>query len=471
MVAGYFGKYSNYWGKSLSVLLCSLLLMTACNAQSELEVETEEALPTVEVATVEKGVLERGVQLSGVVKGETEVDVVPKLSGKIERVLVSVGDVVNKGDLLVQLDESDIRSQVAQAEAAVKAAQAGLQAAKEQAQSLVINSDNAYEQAKRGVEQAQQQLETARTAYENTKTDYERMNQLFQAGLISQQQFEQTKLGLEQAKAALKQAESAYESAKEGLKLARNNQLQAQKQTSVKTAQANLQQAQAGLQAARQQLSNARVTAPVSGKVASVTAVEGAMASMGMPLLKIVDMDPAIVEVKLPENVYPQVQVGQEVNVEVQGTTVVGKVRSKDMAPDPATRTYLMKVEVPNADERLASGLTAKVLIPEQGTKETLLIPVAAYMESAEAGRGRVMVYKNGVVEERTVEVGRMTSEKVEILSGLVAGEQVVVRGQHLLKDGDRVELASSAAGRTSSGSSSDAKKPEAAPEAQDKKE
>jgi len=450
-VAGVPRKYGNHPFKAVSLILCGLLFLTACNAQQE-ETVTETPLPTVTLATVEEGVLEQGVRLSGQVKGETEVSVLPKLSAKVEEVAVAVGDVVSKGDLLVRLDASDIQNQVAQAEAGVAAARAALQMAREQAQTGILNATNAYNQAKRGVEQAEAQLNTAKTAFENTRADYERVRQLFEVGLASQQQLEQAKLGLNQAEAAYKQAQGAYESAKEGLRLARRAQLQAERQTAVKTAEAQLQQAEAGLATARQQLENTRVIAPVSGRIASITAVVGAMATAGMPLVTIVDMDPAVVEVSLPENMYPKVQVGQDVRVEVHGVTYTGKVRSKDMTSNPNNRAYLLKVEVSNADERLASGMTASVFIPEQGAEKRLLMPTAAYMESEEAGRGRVMVYKDGVVEERTVQIGRMTSEQVEVLSGLVAGEQVVVKGQHLLKDGDRVQVAgSSSAGRSSS--------------------
>lgn len=437
------GKIGNFSLKAVSVILCGLLLLTACNARPE-DTQTEAPLPTVTLATAEMGVLEQGVRLSGQVKGNTQVDVMPKLSGKVERVSVAVGDVVKKGDVLVQLETTDIENQIAQAEAGVAAARAALQLAREQAQTQILNTANAYAQAKRGVEQAEAQLNTAKTAYENAQADYERVRQLFEAGLASQQQLEQAKLGLNQAEAAYKQAQGGYESAKEGLRLARRNQLQAERQTAVKSAEAQLQQAEAGLATARQQLENARITAPVDGRVASIRAEVGAMATAGMPVLTIVNMDPAIVEVSLPENVYAKVQVGQDVEVVVQGETFSGKVRSKDMTPNATNRAYLLKVEVPNPDERLASGMTATVFIPDPGAVERLLIPSAAYMDSTEPGRGRVMVYKDGVVEERTVHVGQMTTEKVEVLSGLQAGEQVVVKGQHLLKDGDRVQVAGS---------------------------
>jgi RND family efflux transporter MFP subunit len=166
------------------------------------------------------------------------------------------------------------------------------------------------------------------------------------------------------------------------------------------------------------------------------------MASPGTPLLTVVDMDPAVVEVALPEKVYPLVEVGQEVEVEVQGEKFTGKVRSKDMTVDPAKKTYLLKVEIPNPDGKLASGMTASVFIPEKGAEKGLLIPAEAYMDSEEAGRGSVMVYKNGVVEERTVTIGQMTTRQVQVLSGLSVGEKVVTKGQHLLKDGDKVKVA-----------------------------
>jgi len=111
-------------GWKTGVILLLVLTLVGCGAQSPPEEATVRAIP-VEVTTVEKGTVTVTDTVTGSLSPAVEVQVVPKLGGKIDRVAVKVGDQVKAGDLLVQLDTSDIEAQVRQADAAVEAARTG----------------------------------------------------------------------------------------------------------------------------------------------------------------------------------------------------------------------------------------------------------------------------------------------------------------------------------------------------------
>lgn len=423
------------------LIVAVLVVLSGCSSKKEASVQLEEPIRTVEVAAVTKGVLDEGLTLSGKVKGRVEVAILPKAAGRVEKVAVQVGKRVRPGDLLIQLETKDVVAQIAQAEAAVKAAEAGRENARAQTTLQILSAEQNVKQAQEAVRQAEKALEAAQNSYDLAAKNLQRQKALFEAGAISQTVVEQAENGFKQAEAGLQQAKSGYETARKALQVAQENLKIANERVALKAADAQVEQAKAALAAARRQLENMSVTAPVAGVVASLPVKVGEMVNPQSVVATIVDMNPAIVEVDLPEHAYANVAVGDPVNVTIQGKTHQGKVASKDMIPNPQTKAYLVKIEVPNPGGVIASGLSATVTFLPKGAKPTILIPAEAFMADEKAGEGRVMVYKEGVVHERRITVGRQTSKYVEVTSGLQPGEQVVVKGQYLVKDGDRVRL------------------------------
>lgn len=423
------------------IAITAFTALAACSRAQEASAPAEEPIRTVEVADVTEGVLDEGVTLSGKVKGHIEVPILPKASGRIESIAVAVGSRVRPGDLLIQLETKDVIAQVHQAEAALRAAEAGRESADAQTTTQILGAEQAVKQAEEGVLQAEKGLAAAENARDLAKKNAERLRTLFENGLASQVELEQAENQLKQAEAGLQQAKSAHENAKKALEVATENLKIARERVAVKAANAQVEQARAGLEAARRLLENMRVTAPVGGTVASLPVSVGDMVSPQVVVATIVDMNPAIVTVDVPEQAYRSVAVGDPVTVAVSGERFQGKVSKKDLTPNPQTKAYRVEIEVPNPEGKLVSGLSADVTFAPKGAKKTLLIPAEAYMASAKGGEGHVMVYEDGIVRERKVTVGRMTTNYVEVTSGLKAGEKVVIKGQYLLKDGDPVKL------------------------------
>lgn len=431
--------------KFLLMLLLFIPLLSSCSSPTETGAQPETPIRTVEVADVKEGVFDEGLTLSGKVKGHVEVAVVPKTGGRVERIGVQVGNRVRPGDLIVQLDTRDVLAQAEQAEAALKVAEAGKESAAAQSAQQIMSAEQGEKQAQEALRQAEKGLEAARYAYDLAVKNLERQQSLLESGLASETAVEQAENGLKQAEAALQQAESGHANALKALEVAQENLKIANERLALKAAEAQVAQAKAGVDAARRLLENMRVTAPVAGVVASLSAKVGAMVGPQDVVATIVDMDPAIVEVDLPEQAYADVEAGDPVTVTVRSETFEGKVITKNLTSDPRTKAYSVKIEIPNKDGRLISGQSATVAFRPKGAKPSVLIPAEAYMESEKAGQGRVMVYEDGVVHERRVTVGRQSTASVEVTSGLKPGEKVVVKGQYLLKEGDKVRLAGEA--------------------------
>ncbi|MBC7104414.1 MAG: efflux RND transporter periplasmic adaptor subunit [Firmicutes bacterium] len=364
----------------------------------------------VALGTVSKGRLERGSIVSGKVAGAVEVNLVPKMAGKVAHVAVDVGSRVQAGQVVVQLEANELAAAVAQAEAALAAAQ------------------SAREQAQAELARAQAALEQARTSFTLAQANLQRGEFLLQQGAISQADFE-TKFQTPyvNAEAGLRQAEAAYEAAKE--------------RAGGGTA-AQVAQAEAALRLARANYANSMVTSPISGVVTARYVDPGEAASPAGPVITVVQMDPVVVEVGVGETLVNRLQVGQEAAVRItaaRSEPYTGRVKTVSPGADPRTKTYQVKVEIPNPDGTIKPGMFAEVDFGGQA-EEVLLVPRDAVV--TRDGKTVVFTVVDGKAVAREVEVGESDGRNVAVKAGLSEGEQIVVSGQDRLSDGTPVTVA-----------------------------
>jgi len=214
-------------------------------------------------------------------------------------------------------------------------------------------------------------------------------------------------------------------------------------------AQTALQVARAQEGLARKKLTDTRLTAPISGVVAMRGIQPGEQAGPGRPVFTIVQVTPAQVSVGVPEADIGRVAVGQRAEVTVpalEGARFEGRVRLVGIAADPASRTYSVKVELPNPERRLRPGMIAEVRIDTDDLINTVTIPGEAVVRDAD-GVTHVFVYfpEEERVHRRRVEVGSAYGNEVEIEEGLEGDEMVVVGGQTRVREGSRVSASTAA--------------------------
>lgn len=365
---------------ALAVILGLVFSLNGCGrADPEAQEKEGARVVPVFVAQAEMGRLSRGDVLTGKVAPRTEIKLVPKIPGKVAVVAVEVGDWVRAGQMVVQLDTVELKAQLTQAEAGMTAAESGL-----------FQAELAFKQA---------------------QADYERMKFLYDQGAIPAADFEKAELNY---------------------KLARDRAEQ--------LAPAQLQQARGQLEYVRANHNNATLTAPVSGLVAARNINPGEMASPGVPVLTLIDIDLVRVEVNASENLVNQIRTGQEVQVRVAAASaepLTGKVVSIAPAADARARTYPVKVELPNPGHLLKAGMFAEV---DFGTEadENVLVPRDAVFQRS--GVHFVFVHAGDRIELREVVPGPSDGRTVAVLKGLEAGEDVVVSGQEALEDGMKVQ-------------------------------
>jgi membrane fusion protein, multidrug efflux system len=227
-----------------------------------------------------------------------------------------------------------------------------------------------------------------------------------------------------QAEAALRQAERTLE------RLRPLHEAGAISEQDWDAAETHAELAQADLAAARDALA---LTSPLSGTVTEVPARQGMIPGSGDPLVRIADLSRLVVRLRVSASQAAEIREGQPARV--VGVDARGRVRRLALQAEPATRLVEVEVEFPR-EARLIPGTLATVAIQVASREEAVFVPRAATRDGAVW-----VVEAEDRVARRPIAVGLQDRDRVEVTSGLAAGERVVVEGASLLSDGARVRV------------------------------
>lgn len=367
--------------KIMIVLVIMLLLIIVVSGCGNKEEEQAQDAINVETAVAEIMDITKFAGYSGRVKGSNEEAVIPKTAGRVTAVHVTEGQSVRQGQVLVSLDSSKLSTAVQQAEAGVATARAALAANEVQRQAALDN--------------------------------YNRMLELHNASAVSDQ--------------ALDAAKAQYDALNTG------------------AAEAGVAQAEAALSMARQNLADCQVTSPMGGIVGRVDVSVGDMAGMQSPVAVINNTSDLEIEVKVSETDISSVQAGTDVKVMIDAVgkePLTGKIKSVASVADPVSRTYSVKVSLPNnSSAQVKSGMFAQVMLGTQSRTGVLGIPMIAVLPKS----GENIVYViNGEnrVQAVIVQTGLNDGAYTEITEGLQAGQKVVTRGNTLIDENSVLNFA-----------------------------
>jgi RND family efflux transporter MFP subunit len=383
---------------------------------------------TITAAVAEKRDFELSTDYPASIAPLREVNITPKVGGRVSSVLVEVGMAVSKGQPLLELDASDYQSQYRQAQAALGSAKAA----------LTRTSDSGQQQQ---IIQAQAAADQAQVAYDDAKSAYDRIKRLYDGGSVPRQQ-------LEDADARAQAAEIQREAAAKALALVQDK---AGSQAD-DIASSQVDQATAQTELAKSQLDETVLRSPIAGRVSYRDVEAGEMIGTSTLAFIVIDESSVVAEAGLSERAIGAVRkgMGLEVVIPALGDGDRGRragiVDSVSPAADPRSMLYQVRILIPNADGALQGGMLARVRIPVETRRGALLVPERSTF--SENGADYVLVValdssggKEGSVSRRRVTLGESDGSSVEALDGLSQGELVVTAGQEFLGDGDRVKI------------------------------
>ncbi|MEW6156199.1 MAG: efflux RND transporter periplasmic adaptor subunit [Verrucomicrobiota bacterium] len=245
-------------------------------------------------------------------------------------------------------------------------------------------------------------------------------------------------LDVQEIRARLEQARAQHEQAERDLKryeiLIEQNAITRQE---FDAAQARQRVAKAGVAEAETLLGYAQITAPFDGVITRKFSDVGDLALPGKALLELEDPTALRLEADVSEALIDWIQPAQTLNVRVQKETIGGRVAEIAPAANPATRTFLVKLDLP-AWPGLRSGAFGRVAVP-LGESQTLRVPVNAVVRRGQLEY--IVIANAGKAQLRLVKTGKMHGMEVELLAGATAGERVVISDPTMLRDGQPLQI------------------------------
>ncbi len=335
---------------------------------------------TVEVGSVTRGAMEEKVTLTGPLKAKEEVEVNPKVSGRIVQIKVDTGQAVERGALLAVIEDAEIEQQVQRSKASIDVNDATI---------------------------SQREAELS-----NALAELNRKKQLMEMGLISHQEFETV--------------ETRYKVAQSQLELARAQR----RATAAEERELTIRHGQT------------RVYSPINGIISVRHVDQGAMVSPTNPIVTVVNVSTMVLEANASEKDIARIRAGSQATVIVDslpGQQYPGRVMRISPVLDPQTRNGSVEIEIANKGGALKGEMFARVELDLGTARETLFIPRDALVYRGD--QPGVFTLEAETARFRPVETGLTQENRVEVTNGLKEGDTVVTGGANVIKDGDQVKV------------------------------
>ncbi|MGO4913351.1 efflux RND transporter periplasmic adaptor subunit [Leeuwenhoekiella sp. W20_SRS_FM14] len=212
-------------------------------------------------------------------------------------------------------------------------------------------------------------------------------------------------------------------------------------------AKATYEASQSQVNQLKSQLGKTTVNAPFSGTIDQVMTEQGSAVMPGTQLYRIVNLSDMYITAEVPESYLGTVNIGKTVEVDfpVLNKNIESKIRQTSNFINPANRSFTIEVAVPNEEKSIKPNLTAKLKINDYTSENAILIPLSVISENAE---GEQYVYvatsgtENNTIAKRViVKTGKAQGDKIEVLTGLNAGDEIIVQGARSVQDNQEIRI------------------------------
>lgn len=368
-----------------SISLLAVLITLAGCSKHQVAV-TQSAAPVaarVRAVRVETQPFTASLSVTGSLVSRSVVELKAETTGRVVRFDKEVGDPVKAGEVIIWVDDDKPRLAVREAASAVEVAEAV--------------------------------CARARVADAYNKSELERARNLLVSGGITDKDLKAARMAAQDSGAQ------------------------------VSLAEAQLDQAKAALASAQRRREDGQVKAPVAGQIYRKLVNKGAYVEPTTPVFTLVDNYRLELEIPVPASDLGGVRPGQTVRFNVNsypGEPFTGRVVDVSPAVDVDSRTAKVRVQVPNSDGRLKTGMFAQGEILTGAASQAVLIPLAAvYRDDSSVKVSYVYVVDGGKARRRQVRIGREVAQKLEIVEGLKPGDMLVPERSIELADGVPVKL------------------------------
>jgi HlyD family secretion protein len=416
------------------------LTLIGSNGCKSAEDKTDVPVVTVHASQPTTGPISEEITADAILAPLAQAAIAPRISAPILREYVQRGQRVKQGQLLVTLEDRDLRGAAADSQGAVTSAQAAYTTA------VDASIPDDVKKAKTDVDQAKATRDVAQRASDERK-------RLYQEGALSGRDADTAYAAAVQAQSALDVAQRHLESV-----------IATTQKTSRQTAQGQLTSAQGKLVSAEAQMSYAQLRSPINGVVTDRPLFPGETAQSGAAIVTIMDISSLLAKLHLAQASAQKLHVGDKAEIKIPGVDepVEGVISFISPALDTGSTTIEVWVKLSNADGAFKVGTPVHTTLTGTTIKDALQVPASAIVPGTDGGTAVIVVGADGAAHKKVVKVGIRTPEAVQIVSGLEPTDSVVSEGGYGLDDGTRVKIGKAGADEDD--------KPTAARAAQDSK-
>jgi RND family efflux transporter MFP subunit len=405
-------------GRTVVLLLFAVTLLLSVGCNKKEEAPTSEIY--VQAVHPEKGSISGQITADATLAPLAQAAISPKVTSPIKKFYVQRGAKVKAGQLLATLENSDLAAAALDNKGTYTAAQASFETAtRAQVPEDLTKAKDDLTQAKANLD-LNESIVTARS-------------QLFAQGAIPGRD-------LDTAKAALVQAQAAYDIARQHL----TSIDKVSGKAALQTAEGQLASAKGKYLGAEAQLSYTEIRSPIDGIVTDRPLFAGETAAAGTALITVMDTSALLAKLHIAQMQAQQIDVGADATIKIPGVAdpVPAKVALISPALDPGSTTVEVWLRLENSKAVFKSGTPVHVTISGQAIPNVLKVPAEAIQTASDGTAKFVMVIApDGAAHKRPVTVGVMTSEAVQILSGVAASDMVITTGAYGLDDNTRVKI------------------------------
>ena len=354
-----------------------------------------QSLPEVNVVPVKRSSAQSSLVMPGNIQPVTEAPVLARASGYLKKRYADIGDRVREGQVLAEIEAPELKQQIRQAQAAI-------------------------DQANSAIQQAEAALQQARANENLARVTAQRWQNLLARGVVSRQENDTYQAQYQAQQANVQALEKA-----------------------VAAARSNAGAAEANLARLQELLGYQTVRAPFAGVITVRNVDQGALVNEGNTLLfRIAQTDRLRIYLNVPQGDAPSVRVGQQATLDLPdlpGRKFTGTVTRTANALDPATRTLLVELQVPNLAGTLLPGMYAQVDLAVPRKDPPLVIPSDTLVVRANGPQVPV-VAADGTVHYTPIQLGRDFGDHLEVLSGLQEGQRLAVNPSDAVREGAKVK-------------------------------
>jgi multidrug efflux pump subunit AcrA (membrane-fusion protein) len=391
-----------------------LLFLPGCKKEA-----APEAQVTVQAEHPEQGAISEHVTVSAILAPLAQAAIQPKITAPVRKFYVQRGARVKEGQLLAELENSDLTAAALDNKGSYIAAQAAYDTATKA-------------QVPEDAQKAQLDFDQAKANLDLNESIVKSRKQLFAEGAIPGRD-------LDTAQAALVQAQAAYDAAAKHLESVKNVSHEA----ALKAAQGQLSSAEGKMKGADAQVSYSEIRSPINGVVTDRPLFAGETAAAGTPLLTVMDTSSLLAKAHIPQSVAQEMKIGDEAQVLVPGLSdpVSARVSLISPALDPGSTTVEVWLKIDNKDGKLKVGTPVKGSITGRTVAQAWKIPASAVLTAQDGSKSVLVVGTDGAAHRKPVTLGIADADDVQVTTGVSASDTVITGGAYGLDEGTKVKV------------------------------